>query len=145
MTVTGLITSWLFGREGAAAMAKEGSSGFKNPFSWGPLLKFGLIFTGVLFLAKAGSYHFGLGGQKVTALAGGLMDVDAILLSAGDFYNHGSTLGRDGVLVLLLAALANAVFKSGLAVSSGQKAFYLRVIAGFGLMFLSGFLVWWLM
>jgi len=144
MTVAGLLAAWFLGKVGSGAKAKEASSGFTNPFSWGPLLRFGLIFVAVLFLAKAGSFYLGSGGQKITALVGGLMDVDAVLLSAADFFNAGQSSGGDAVLVMLLAISANAFFKSGLAISSGTKAFYLRVVVGFVVMIMTGFVVWWI-
>jgi hypothetical protein len=57
------------------------------------------------------------------------------------FFRSGETPARDAILVMLLAATTNAVFKSVLAQSSGQPAFYLRMIAGFAIMLAEGLAV----
>src|ERR1019366_6314576 len=83
---------------------------FRNPFSIRPALKFGVGFTIVL------------------------LDVDAISLTLASFVQAGTSAARDAVIGLTLAAGVNAIFKSGVAQTSHQPAFYLRLMAGFAIM-----------
>jgi hypothetical protein len=57
------------------------------------------------------------------------------------FFGSGEGMAREAILTMLLAATTNAVFKSVLAQSSGQAAFYLRMIAGFVIMLAAGLAV----
>ncbi len=50
----------------------------------------------------------------------------------------GSSTARNAVIGLTLAAGVNAIFKSIVAQRSGQSAFYLRLMAGFVIMFAAG-------
>ena len=107
----------------------------------GPALKFGVVFTGILFLTRAGSYLFGSVGQIITSALGGLIDTDAVLLSLAASLGETKTVAHDAVLCIILAAAANAVLKSGLAYLSGQPAFYLRLMAGFAVIVATGLIV----
>src|SRR5207247_8671127 len=114
------------------------ASEFSNPFALGPALKFGLVFTAVLFTARAAKYYLGNSGQTIVSAISGSVDVDAISLTLAGFVQNGSTAVRDAVIGMTLAAGVNAIFKSAIAQSSHQPAFYLRLIAGFILMFAAG-------
>jgi len=128
-------------RPGAGAAARDTSAGFKNPLTLGPALKFGVVFTGILFLTRAGSYFFGQIGQLITSALGGLIDTDAVLLSLAASFGENKTAAHDAVLCIILAAAANAVLKSGLAYLSRQPAFYLRLMAGFAVIVATGLVV----
>jgi uncharacterized membrane protein (DUF4010 family) len=130
MTVAGLVSAWLLGRAGASAAAYRAGAGFKNPFSLGPALRFGLVFAVVLFMTRAAKHYLGDSGMLASSAISGLIDVYAVTLSLAGFINAGDTKLADAVLALVLAAATNNAFKSGLAVSSGQPAFYGRVVAG---------------
>jgi uncharacterized membrane protein (DUF4010 family) len=140
-TLAGLASAWILGRAGDGASKHDFESGFKNPFALGPALKFGVIFTIVLFLVRAGRAWLGESGQLITGALGGLLDVDAVTLSMAQFFGGGEGMAREAILTMLLAATTNAVFKSVLAQSSGQAAFYLRMIAGFVIMLAAGLAV----
>jgi uncharacterized membrane protein (DUF4010 family) len=130
MTAAGLVCAWLLGRAGAGAAAHQASSGFANPFSLGPALRLGAVFTIVLFVTRAARQYLGNGGVLASGALSGLVDVDALTLSLAGFVNSGDQPGRDMVLALVLAATTNNVFKSGLAITSRQPAFWMRVTVG---------------
>ena len=141
MMIAGFVCAWLLGRTGGPIAAQRTTAGFKNPFTLGPALKFGLVFAVVLFLTRAGRDWFGQSGQFVTSAVGGLMDVDAVLLSLTEVFKQGGTPADIAVPGIILAAATNSVFKSALACYSGIRPFYLRMIAGFAIILATGLVV----
>jgi uncharacterized membrane protein (DUF4010 family) len=89
-------------------------------------------------VARAAQHYLSYGGQMAVAAISGLVDVDAISLTLAGFVNAGSTSARDAVIGMMLAAGVNAIFKSAIARTSHQPAFYLRLMAGFVIMFAVG-------
>jgi uncharacterized membrane protein (DUF4010 family) len=113
-------------------------STFRNPFSIRPALQFGVVFTLVLLITRIAKNYAGYGGQMVVSAISGLVDVDAISLTLAGFVQVGTSPARDAVIGLTLAAGVNAIFKSVVARTSHQPAFYLRLMAGFLIMFAVG-------
>jgi uncharacterized membrane protein (DUF4010 family) len=113
-------------------------STFRNPFSIRPALEFGVVFTIVLLVTRVAKHYAGYGGQMVVSAISGLVDVDAISLTLAGFVQAGTSAARDAVIGLTLAAGVNAIFKSAVAQASHQPAFYLRLMAGFAIMFAVG-------
>ena len=143
MTLTGLVTAELICREPESGEAPTAGAAFRNPFSIKPALQFGVVFTIVLLMARAAQAYMGNLGQMTIAAISGLVDVDAISLTLAEFVQRSSTSARDAVIGMILAAGVNAIFKSAVAQSSGQSAFYLRLIAGFAVMFAAGAATVW--
>ena len=110
---------------------------FRNPFALWPALKFGILYRRAFFTRTA-KHFLGNSGQMLVSAISGLVDVDAISLTLAGFVQSGTTTPRDAVVGLTLAAGVNAIFKSVIAQRSGQTAFYLRLIAGFVIMFAVG-------
>lgn len=121
------------------------ASTFRNPFSIGPALEFGVIFTIVLLVTRMARHYAGYGGQMVVSAISGLVDVTAISLTLASFVQSGTSPARDAVIGLTLAHGVNAIFKSGVAQTSHQPAFYLRLIAGFAIMFAVGAAAIWIL
>ncbi|MGH7813368.1 MAG: MgtC/SapB family protein [Candidatus Binataceae bacterium] len=138
MTTAGFAAAWLLARQPPHGRAPVAASAFPNPFMLGPALKFGVVFTGVLFLTRAAHNYLGVGGQMAVSAISGLVDVNAISLTLAGFVQGGTSTARNAVIGMTLAAGVNAVFKSAIARSSGQSAFYLRIAAGFAIMFAAG-------
>jgi uncharacterized membrane protein (DUF4010 family) len=114
------------------------ASTFRNPFSIRPALEFGVVFTAVLLLTRVAQHYAGYGGQMVVSAISGLVDVTAISVTLASFVQSGTSAARDAVIGLMLAHAVNAVFKSAVARSSRQPAFYMRLMAGFVIMFAAG-------
>jgi len=138
MMIAGFAAAFILGIASNKDGAIVATSTFRNPFSLAPALKFGVIFTLVLFLAQAARHYLNYGGQMAVAAISGLVDVDAISLTLAGFVNAGSSSARDAVIGMTLAAGVNAIFKSAIARTSHQPAFYLRLMAGFVIMFAAG-------
>ena len=96
------------------------------------------MFTLVLLLTRVAKHYAGFGGQMVVSAISGLVDVTAISLTLAVFVKAGTSPARDAVIGLTLAHAVNAVFKSAVARTSHQPAFYLRLMAGFVIMFAVG-------
>ncbi len=113
----------------------------RNPFSLWPAVQFGLIFTVILFIARFGAMRFGARGALSSSLVGGLIDVDAITISLANLVAAGELAPAVGLLAVLLALLANAAFKTGLAFTAGGRRFGWALALAFGAMFAIGFAV----
>jgi len=137
MTASGLLAAWWLGRSGERPAVTQ-SRHFSNPFALRPALKFGLLFTAVLFITRLGGQFFDRDSQWITGFIGGLLDVDAVVLSFSEAFHNGNMGPEPVVGACVLAGLANALFKSALAIASRQKAFSFRLIAGFALIFGAG-------
>jgi uncharacterized membrane protein (DUF4010 family) len=124
MTLAGFLAASMLtrtrGQRGAALQA----SIFINPFALWPTLKFGIVFTIVLFLTRAAKHYLGTGGQIFASAISGLVDVDAISLTLAGFVQSGVSTARYAVIGLTLAAGVNAVFKSIVAQRSGHPPFF---------------------
>jgi uncharacterized membrane protein (DUF4010 family) len=140
MTLAGLTAALLLAP--APAKGKKGhavvDSAFRNPFSIGPALEFGVVFTIVLLVTRVAKAYAGYGGQMVVSAISGVVDVTAISVTLATFVQSGTSAARDAVIGLTLAHAVNAIFKSAVAQSSHQPAFYLRLMAGFAIMFAVG-------
>ena len=113
-------------------------SAFRNPFSIRPALEFGVVFAIVMLVTRAAKQYAGYGGQMVVSAISGLVDVTAISVTLATFVQSGTSGPRDAVIGLTLAHAVNAIFKSAVARTSHQPAFYLRLMAGFVIMFAVG-------
>lgn len=112
-----------------------------NPFSLGPALKFGAILAVIIFLTKASAALFGTHSLIWTSCIGGLMDVDAIAVTVADLFHSNKVDHRLAITALLLATLMNAIFKTGIAFTTGSKRFGLKVGLTFLTMFAAAFVV----
>lgn len=126
------------GPAAGAAGATRARPILKNPFALGPALKFGVVFTAILFLARFGSAQFGDRGTFTSSFLGGLIDVDAVSISLAELVRGGQFSVRNGVMALLLTLLANAIFKAGAAVTGGTRSFGRAVGLSFAVMLAAG-------
>jgi uncharacterized membrane protein (DUF4010 family) len=92
-----------------------------NPFEFGPVLKFGLLFVLILTVSRSAQLFFGTAGTYLSSLAAGLMDVDAVSISMTHMAGaEGMDPGTAGNAVLL-AVLSNSVLKAAFAGGAGSK------------------------
>lgn len=109
-----------------------------NPAGMKPAILFGLLYVIILLGVAAAKDHFGSSGLFVVAVISGLTDMDAITLSTAELMNKGSLDLTTGWRVILIAALANLVFKAGIVAFAGGKAILLRIAPVFGLALAAG-------
>jgi len=104
----------------------------KNPFDLWPAMIFGIMFTLILFVAKAAQIYLGESGIYITSFLSGLADVDAITLSLTQLSD-----GQNGILPataarsIMFATVANTFLKGVLVLAIGSNPLRKVVIPGF--------------
>jgi uncharacterized membrane protein (DUF4010 family) len=99
-----------------------------NPFRIQPALRFGALFTAVVFISKASTARAGAGAFEATSLLGGLVDVATVIAPAADLLHGGMIDVASAAIAVMLALAANAVLKLVLAVLSGGLRFALGLL-----------------
>lgn len=93
---------------------------------------FGLLYAVVLVIVAAARQHFGHSGLYAAAAISGLTDMDAITLSTSRLVNSGHLEAGIAWRMILIGGLANVLFKMGLVLALGARAFIRPVLAGMG-------------
>ena len=95
---------------------------FNNPFKLLPAVKFGLVFTVVMFLANAARVYLGSGALIACSFLGGAAEMDAVAFSLIDMCRKSALENHSLILALLFASLANTIAKGGIVYFLGAKA-----------------------
>lgn len=101
-----------------------------NPTEIRTALTFGALYAVILVLSSWLQDVAGSKGLYLVALASGLTDVDAIVLSSLRLFNTGQIEQAQTVTAIALATLANLAFKTGLVVVIGGAALARRTLPG---------------
>lgn len=101
---------------------QQKSADFTNPFKLLPAIKFGVIFTCVMFVANAARVYLGSGALLACSFLGGAAEMDAVAFSVIDMNLKSGLAVRELVLALLFASLANTITKGGLVFFLGAKS-----------------------
>jgi uncharacterized membrane protein (DUF4010 family) len=105
-------------------------------------LKAALVFAGmyalVLLAVAAAKEKFGSSGLYVVAVISGLTDMDAITLSLSDMSSREQLESGTAWRLMLVAAMANLVFKAGAVAFLGSRELLKRIAVLFGLSFAAG-------
>jgi len=102
----------------------------KNPTELKTAISFGLIYALVLLASAWLQDIAGNRGLYIVALASGLTDADASVLSALRLYNLEKIPADDAVTAVTLALMANLTFKIGLVVSIGGSQLARHALPG---------------
>jgi uncharacterized membrane protein (DUF4010 family) len=98
----------------------------KNPTELRTALTFAAGYAVVLLLAAWLSDIAGAAGLYVVALVSGLTDVDAITLSSLRLFNINNLASGQVATAVVLAIIANTVFKLGLVLVAGGRPLFGR-------------------
>lgn len=101
---------------------RQKSADFTNPFKLLPAIKFGIVFTCVMFVANAARVYLGSGALLACSFLGGAAEMDAVAFSVIDMNLKSGLAVRELVLALLFASLANTLTKGILVCVLGAKA-----------------------
>ena len=101
---------------------RQKTTDFNNPFKLLPAVKFGLVFTLVMFLANAARVYFGSGALIACSFLGGAAEMDAVAFSLIDMCRKATLENHNLILALLFASLANTLTKGGIVYFLGAKA-----------------------
>ncbi|MBW7903338.1 MAG: MgtC/SapB family protein [Rhodocyclaceae bacterium] len=115
----------------------------RNPTELGTALTFAAIYAVVLVLSAALSERAGNLGLYAVAFVSGLTDVDAIVLSSLRLFGQGKLAAGEANTAILIAILANLLFKFGIVAGVAGRGLALRIVAGF-LAIAAGCLAGWL-
>lgn len=97
-------------------------SEFSNPFKLLPAIKFGVVFTAVMFVANAARVYLGSGALLACSFLGGAAEMDAVAFSVIDMHLQAGLGVRELVLAFLFASLANTLTKGGLVFFLGARS-----------------------
>lgn len=98
----------------------------KNPTEIRTALTFAAVYALVLLLTAWMTDIAGTTGLYGVALASGLTDVDAVTLSSLRLFNTGRLAPGQVTVVVVLAIIANTVFKLGLIRIVGNRSLFVR-------------------
>lgn len=99
---------------------------------------FGLLYAVVLLVVAAAREHFGSSGLYIAAAISGLTDMDAITLSTSRLVSTANLDPATAWRMIMVGGLANIVFKAGLVLALGARAFIKPVLLGMGASILGG-------
>jgi uncharacterized membrane protein (DUF4010 family) len=103
-----------------------------NPAELHTAIGFGLLYVAVLLISAWMVDIAGSQGLYAVAVASGLTDVDAIVLSSLRLFNLGQLSEHQTITSIALAFLSNLAFKFGMVVFIGGRALARQVAIGFG-------------
>ncbi|HBS28643.1 MAG TPA: MgtC/SapB family protein [Phycisphaerales bacterium] len=131
---------WLVARRQPSELPEQA-----NPTELKSALAFGAMFAVVLVAVAAGRHFFGRGGLFVVAALSGMTDMDAITLSTANMIAEDRLDASTGWRVILVAAMANLVFKGAAVAALGSPALRRAIAVAFGFILIAatGVLVLW--
>lgn len=135
MTTVGLIISGFRYRRGRNNKNEQTDIPVDSPFSLKPALIFAWLFALITLLSKIWLEYFSENSLYLIALISGLTDVDAITLTIANLETLTASIA---VWAVLTAAASNTAVKAGMAYTVWNKSFWLKVIASFLLILVSG-------
>lgn len=101
---------------------EQKSTCFSNPFNLLPAIKFGVIFTCVMFIANAARVYLGSKALLACSFLGGAAEMDAVAFSVIDMHLQSGLIVKDLVLAFLFASLANTITKGAMVFVLGAKS-----------------------
>ena len=113
----------------------------ENPTELKSAMIFGMLYALVLFAVAAAKEHFEQSGLYVVAILSGLTDMDAITLSTSRLVSDDRLSATTGWNVIVLAFIANLVFKAILIALLGDRKLLKRIVIFFSIMMLTGIIL----
>jgi uncharacterized membrane protein (DUF4010 family) len=128
--------TWQLSRRETAKMP-----GHANPSELRTALLFAALYAAVLLAVAAAKQFLGTGGLYAVAAISGLPDTDAITLSVIQMLRSGQVDAHTGWRLILVATMANLVFKAGIVLSLGDRRLRTRITSLFGITLGAGLLL----
>lgn len=122
------VVLWWLSTKEPAELPEQG-----NPSELKAALVFAGLYAVVLVAAAAAKENFGTRGLYVVAVLSGLTDMDAITLSVSDMVHRKEVEGGTGWRLVLVAAMANLVFKAGIVAFVGGGKLFKRIVVLFAI------------
>lgn len=112
-----------------------------NPTELKPALLFGVLYAVVQLAVAAANEYFGRRGLYAAAAISGLTDMDAITLSVTHLVGTAEIGPATGWRLIVVAAMANLVFKAAAVAVLGERRLFGRIVVGFGAAMVAGTLL----
>lgn len=119
------LVAWIRGRREEQALTMPEVT---NPTELRTALAFAALYAIILLLAAWLNDLFGSRGVYAVALISGLTDVDAVTLSSLRLLNLGALTGAESATSIVLAVIANIVFKLVLVLVAGGRQLFARCL-----------------
>ncbi len=141
MLITGAVIVVVLWRR-RSALPEEGRARAEvaNPLRISAAITFGLVFLAVLLGVRAANEFFGEAGVFVASAITGIVDVDAITLSAAELASTGQIEPPVAAISVLLASLVNTAAKAAMAMALGARAMRRPLCLAFGILIAVGIL-----
>ena len=136
MTAIPAILMWYRVRKQPSQMPEQ-----ENPTQMKSALVFAAMYAIVLVALAAAKTHMGIRALYVVSALSGLTDMDAITLSTADLANSDAAILADGWRLIVVAALANLVFKAVMVGMLGGRRLFFEVTMLFGIPMVGGILL----
>lgn len=142
LMVVSLLFAMIYGRRSRQSSETMPPQG--NPSELKSAILFGVLYGVVLVAVAAAKEHLPHTGLFAVAALSGLADLDAITLSTARLVEANRLSVDTAWRSLLIAALSNLVFKSGLVLAAGDRKLFRNVAWLLGVSSLLGAAVlWW--
>ena len=116
----------------------------RNPTELKLALFFGLLYGIALLAVAMAKDYLGGSGLYIVAMLASLTDMDAITLSTTRFVSAGRLNAGNGWRLILIALMANLVFKAGSVVFLGHRRLLSLIAPFFAIVLTAGALLLWL-
>lgn len=116
------ITLWWRNRKLEIEAAPHG-----NPTELKTAIVFGALYAVILLVVAAARHHLGDRGVYLAAGISGLTDMDAITLSTSRMSANGAVPAGVAWRAIVIATIANLVFKAGVVATLGGSALFRRI------------------
>lgn len=116
----------------------------RNPLSLRVAIQFAVLYALIVLLVRWAQSGFGGAGLYTASFFSGLTDLDAISLSISQMQSDGAVSIDHAVRAVLVAAGANSLLKTGMAVSLGSAAMRRPVAMVLGATVIAAALAAWL-
>ncbi|HTO69110.1 MAG TPA: DUF4010 domain-containing protein [Myxococcota bacterium] len=117
---------------------REEVSAGSNPFELGEAIRFGLLFGGITFVAKAAQVYLGDAGLYLAGAIAGLTDVDAISLSMAQLAVADPSNADIAARTIAIAVASNTAFKAGMVAFLGATGLRNAILVAAGVMLAAG-------
>lgn len=110
---------------------EAGEVGLGNPVDLTHAVGLGLLFAGIVVLARTAQERLGVAGLWAAGALGGLVDVDSVAVASAGLRKQELVGVEAAAGSYLLATVTNLAVKSGIVVVGGGRALAARVLPGF--------------
>lgn len=136
MTAVPAVLMWYRVRKHPSQMPEQ-----ENPTQMKSALVFAAMYAIVLIALAAARVNLGTEALYVVSAISGLTDMDAITLSTADLANSDAGILADGWRLIIVAALANLVFKAAMVAMLGGRRLFVEVTLLFCIPMVGGILL----